>query len=167
MQKGLYQYCYREMMKVCYRYTNDVETSAGIYNDAMIKIFNSISSYKEEGKLLGWIKRIVVNTCIDHVRIKALPEMKELNENYSGDAIIENSVLEKISAAEVRSILNRLPAKAALVFNLYVYEEYDHNEIATLLKIPTGSSRYYLSEARSMLKEMLTKNLHSINESIQ
>jgi RNA polymerase sigma-70 factor (ECF subfamily) len=57
-----------------------------------------------------------------------------------------------------------LPGNAALVFNLYVYEEYNHNEIAEILKIPGGSSRYYLSEARRLLKEIVANNIHSLNK---
>ena len=164
MQKGLYQHCYKEMMKLCYRYTNDVEVSASIYNDAMIKVFSNIGTYKEDGKLLAWVKRIVVNTCIDHVRKKAPFQMKELNENHDIDAIIENDVFIKMSNAEIKRLISQLPKKAALVFNLYVYEEFNHNEIAALLKIPDGTSRYYLSEARRLLKEVVTNNIHSLNK---
>ena len=164
MQKGLYQHCYKEMMKLCYRYTNDVETSASIYNDAMIKVFGNIGTYKEDGKLMAWVKRIVVNTCIDHVRKKTPLQMKELNENDNSDAVIENDVFIKMSNAEVKRLISQLPENAALVFNLYVYEEYNHNEIAALLKIPGGTSRYYLSEARRLLKEVVANNIHSLNK---
>ncbi len=164
MQKGLYQHCYKEMMKLCYRYTNDVDTSASIYNDAMIKVFSKIGTYKEDGKLMAWVKRIVVNTCIDHVRKKTTLEVKELNENHNSDVIIENDVFIKMSNAEIKRLISQLPVNAALVFNLYVYEEYNHYEIAELLKIPSGSSRYYLSEARRLLKEVVTNNIHSLNK---
>ena len=164
MQKGLYQHCYKEMMKLCYRYTNDVEISASIYNDAMIKVFTNIGTYKEDGKLMAWVKRIVVNTCIDHVRKKTPLAMKELNEDHTNDATIENDVFIKMSNAEVKRLIKQLPANAALIFNLYVYEEYNHNEIAALLKIPPGTSRYYLSEARRLLKEVVAKNIHSLNK---
>jgi RNA polymerase sigma-70 factor, ECF subfamily len=164
MQKGLYQYCYKEMMKLCCRYTNDVETSASIYNDAMIKVFSNIGTYKEDGKLMAWVKRIVVNTCIDHVRKKTPLQMKELNENDNNAAIIENDVFIKMSNAEIKRLISQLPQNAGLVFNLYVYEEYNHNEIAELLKIPSGTSRYYLSEARRLLKEVMANNIYSLNK---
>lgn len=164
MQKSLYQHCYKDMMKLCYRYTNDMETSASIYNDAMIKIFNSIGAYKEDGKLMAWVKRIVVNTCIDYVRKKVPLETKELNENYNDNAVIENDVFIKMSNAEIKRLIGQLPENAALVFNLYVYEEYNHNEIAELLKIPSGTSRYYLSEARRLLKEVVANNIYSLNK---
>jgi RNA polymerase sigma-70 factor, ECF subfamily len=152
------------MMKLCYRYTNDVDTSASIYNDAMMKVFSNIGTYKEDGKLMAWVKRIVVNTCIDHVRKKVPLETRELNENHVSDAVIENDVFTKMSNAEVKRFIGQLPKNAALVFNLYVYEEYNHNEIAELLKIPGGTSRYYLSEARRLLKEVITNNIQSLNK---
>jgi RNA polymerase sigma-70 factor, ECF subfamily len=164
MQKKLYQHCYKEMMKLCYRYTSDMETSASIYNDAMMKVFSNISTYKEDGKLMAWVKRIVVNTCIDHVRKKAPLQMAQLNENYDCDAIIENEVFTKMSNAEIKRLISQLPQNAALVFNLYVFEEYNHNEIAALLKIPSGTSRYYLSEARRLLKEVIANNINSLNK---
>lgn len=163
MQKNLYQHCYKEMMKLCYRYTNDVDVSASIYNDAMMKVFSNIGTYKEDGKLMAWVKRIVVNTCIDHVRKKAPLQMKELREDQN-DAVIENDVFIKMSNVEVKRLISQLPGNAALVFNLYVYEEYNHNEIAELLKIPGGTSRYYLSEARRLLKQVVANNIHSLNK---
>jgi RNA polymerase sigma-70 factor (ECF subfamily) len=164
MQKGLYQHCYKEMMKVCHRYTNDLDISASIYNDAMIKVFRNIGTYKEDGKLTAWVKRIVVNTCIDHVRKKAPLQTRELDEDHNNDVTIENDVLIKMSNAEIKRLIRQLPANSALIFNLYVYEEFNHNEIAALLKIPAGTSRYYLSEARRLLKEVVTKNIHSLNK---
>lgn len=151
------------MMKLCYRYTNDVDLSASIYNDAMIKVFNNIGTYKEDGKLMAWVKRVVVNTCIDHVRKKVPMEMKELKEDHNNNAIIENDVFIKMSNAEVKRLISQLPENVALIFNLYVYEEYNHNQIAELLKIPSGTSRYYLSEARRLLKEVVANNIHSLN----
>jgi RNA polymerase sigma-70 factor, ECF subfamily len=155
MQKKLYEHCYRNMMKVCCRYTNEVEIAASLYNDAMIKVFNSIQNYKEDGKLLGWVKTIVVHTCIDHVRKKTPIALKEYTEDYNDSASVDNEIIQKLDIVAIKEIINKLPKNAALVFNLFVYEQYSHNEIADLLNIPSGTSRYYLSEARSLLKNML------------
>ena len=164
MQKQLYQLCYTPMMKLCYRYTNDAQASASLFNDAMVKIFRSIENYEEDGKLFGWIKKIVVNTCIDYVRKKTPIETSELKENYYQDVTIENEVLQKMSNADIQEIINKLPKTAALVFNLYVYEQYSHNEIAELLNMPSGTSRYLLSEARSRLKKMVLNNNYSLSK---
>jgi RNA polymerase sigma-70 factor, ECF subfamily len=154
MQKALYSLCYDEMMKVCNRYTNEPETSASIYNDAMFKVFKNIAGYKDEGKMMGWVKRIVINTCIDFVRLKNPMHTIEINETNEMEYAIEERVLE---------IIQQLPKNISIVFNLYVYEEYGHTEIAELLRIPVGTSRYYLSEARRMLKMKIENNIISLN----
>lgn len=164
MQKQLYLLCYKEMMKVCFRYTNDIETSASMYNDAMIKVFKNIKVYTEEGKINAWIKRIVINTCIDHLRKKIPLETKLLHEDFIDNTQIENGVIAKMTNADIKAIINKLPKNAALIFNLYVYEEYNHTEIAELLKIPGGTSRYYLSEARRLLKKEIDNNIYSLNK---
>ena len=164
MQKALYMHCYDEMVKVCNRYTNDVDKSASLYNDAMIKVFTSIKNYKEEGKIIGWIKRIVINTCIDSSRLKTpidFIEIKEANEKLYN---IEQDVLDKLSSDEIQKTIQLLPKNIATVFNLYVYEEYTHNEISELLQIPVGTSRYYLGEARRLLKNMFENAIISLNK---
>lgn len=163
MQKALYTQCYEQMMKVCTRYTNDTEKSASLYNDAMIKVFKSIKYYKEDGKFMGWIKRIVVNTCIDYVRLKAPFPTLEIKETHEAEYAIDETVLHKITALEIQKIIKQLPNNVATVFNLYVYEEYNHTEIAEQLQIPVGTSRYYLSEARRLLKSKIENNIISLN----
>ncbi len=163
LQKSLYAHCYNQMMKVCSRYTEDEETAASMYNDAMLKVFKNIHNYSEEGKIIGWIKTITVNTCIDYVRKKSPILIKELNEKYNNNVVIDNDIIAKMSNAEIKQIVNILPKNEALVFNLFIYEQYSHNEIAELLNIPAGTSRYYLSQARSLLKTMIENKIYSLN----
>jgi RNA polymerase sigma-70 factor, ECF subfamily len=163
MQKALYTHCYEEMLKVCNRYTSDAATSAGLYNDAMFKVFKNIETYKEDGKIIGWVKRIVINTCIDYVRLKSPISTLEIKETNEAEYAIEETVLHKMSALEIQKTIKQLPKNIATVFNLYVYEEYNHTEIAELLQIPAGTSRYYLSEARRLLKSKIENNIISLN----
>jgi RNA polymerase sigma-70 factor, ECF subfamily len=163
MQKALYAHCYEEMMKVCNRYTTDTETSASLYNDAMFKVFKNIEGYKEEGKIIGWVKKIVVNTCIDFVRLKNPIPTIEIKETNEVEYAIEETVLHKMSGLEIQKLIKELPKNAGTVFNLYVYEEYNHTEIAEILQIPAGTSRYYLSEARKLLKSKIENNIISLN----
>ena len=163
MQKALYSLCYEEMMRVCNRYVNDMETSASLYNDAMLKVFRNIDSYKDEGKIIGWVKRIVINTCIDFVRLKTPMPTIEIKETNEAEYAIDENVLDKMSAIEIQKIIKQLPTNIATVFNLYVYEEFSHTEIAEILKIPSGTSRYYLSEARRLLKSKIENNFFSLN----
>lgn len=67
-QVQLYRICYTGLMKVCLRYATDLHAAAAMYNDAMLKVFNSMHQYEGRGDFMGWIRRIVINTCIDHCR---------------------------------------------------------------------------------------------------
>jgi RNA polymerase sigma-70 factor (ECF subfamily) len=167
MQKKLYEQYYESMIKLSQRYTRDTGKASLVYNDAMLKVFRTIGGYDEQGKLSAWIKQIVVNTAIDYVRVKSnfLPETKT-EDAIAEDYNIDESIFHKMDAQEIRHLINRLPDKLAIVFNLYVYEEYDHNEIGTLLQIPSSTSRYYLSEARKKLKEIVLNPIFSLNKAI-
>lgn len=167
MQKKLYEHCYTDMMKTCLRYTKDNEKASTVYNDAMLKVFRNINSYSEQGKLIGWIKKVVINTAVDYIRVKSnfLPETLQ-KEVIANEYEIEGSVFEKMDAKEIRQLINSLPEKLAVVFNLFIYEGYEHHEIGTLLNIPSGTSRYYLSEARKQLKERVQNPFFSLNKAI-
>jgi RNA polymerase sigma-70 factor, ECF subfamily len=163
MQKALYAHCYTDMLRVCNRYTSDHEMSTSLYNDAMFKVFQTIANYTEEGKLMAWIKRIVINTCIDFVRLKIPIQTIELKSYHENEYAIHEKALENISAVEIQKIIKTLPKHIATVFNLYVYDEYTHNEIAEILQIPAGTCRYHLSEARRLLKAKIENNIISLN----
>jgi RNA polymerase sigma-70 factor (ECF subfamily) len=152
------------MIKVCYRYTNDAEQAGSMYNDAMLKVFKHLHNYQEEGKVMGWIKRIVINTCIDVVRKKMPLSTVAITENIEAHFAIEEEALQKISYTEIQNLINKLPKNSAVVFNLYVYEQYNHTEIGELLQIPSGTSRYYLSEARRLLKDKVANPFYSLNK---
>jgi RNA polymerase sigma-70 factor, ECF subfamily len=166
MQRQLYDYCYNNMLKLCLRYTKDFDKAAIVYNDAMLKVFKSIKQYNEEGKVLSWIKSITVNTAIDYIRVKANMQTYAAIENLSNDLEDEVDILRKMDGVVIRNLINSLPDKLSVVFNLFVYEEYQHNEIAALLQIPEGTCRYYLSEARKQLKQKLANNIFSLNKNV-
>lgn len=167
MQKQLYELYYEPMMKTCIRYTRDKDRASVVYNDAMLKVFRNIGSYQEQGKLTAWIKQIVINTTLDYLRVKSnfLPATKT-EEAIPEEHSIEEGVFEKMNAREIKQLINQLPEKLTLVFNLYVYDEYDHSEISKLLQIPAGTSRYYLSEARKKLKEIVLNPISSLHKAV-
>ena len=164
MQKELYMTCYDSMIKICNRFTSDDAVSKTLYNDAMFKVFKNIANYEEDGRFMGWVKKIVINTCIDYARIKPEQHTIEINETNALEHSVSEDIINKYSAQELAQIIRKLPEHIALVFNLYVYEEYQHKEIASMLQIPVGTSRYYLSEGRRLLKEMVENKLISLNK---
>ena len=151
-QEVLYNSCYNEMIRTCMRYTSGAEEMATEYfNEAMYKVFNRLENFKNEGPFMGWVRTIVVNTCIDKCRARIRFNVLELTE--SDDQVIEvPESYTRLSANDVMKLLLELPKNTGLVFNLFVMEGYKHHEIGTILGISSGTSKWHLNEARKLLK---------------
>ena len=155
-QEALYKYCYPAMMKVCLRYAKDRDDAASLYNKAMLKVFTTIRTYNDEGKLLQWISTIIINTCIDNVRIKP-PAMHPLQDEYNDALYVDAEPVSRLSAKEILVLVQGLPEHLRLVFNLYAIEGYSHKEIAGMLDIEESTSRSQYTRAKAMLEEILIK----------
>src|SRR5215510_4155020 len=79
-QEGLYKHCYPEMIKLCYRYAGDMDGAGTIFNNAMLRVFKNIQGYTDKGKLMAWVKTIVVNCCIDFIK-----QQNKFREQIAGD----------------------------------------------------------------------------------
>lgn len=144
------------MMKICRRYTHgNNEDAAAIFNLAMLKVFQNIEQYNGAGELQAWIRRIVVNACIDHWRGGTKFQQKELHESTAELLPIIPEAYNRISGNEIIQLINQLPKNTALVFNLFAMEGYKHHEIGTILGISAGTSKWHLNEARRLLKQKL------------
>ena len=155
-QQQLYRLCYPEMIKICYRYAPDSDGAGTIFNNAMLKVFKSIGSYTDEGKLMGWIKTIVINCSIDFCKKRNVfkQSVPYINEE---DVVIRPEVLDRVSGKEIQLLIKQLPAATATVFNLYVYEGFTHKQIGEILDISDGTSKWHVSEAKKLLKPLLEK----------
>ena len=160
-QEQLYRLMYPDMIKVCFRYAPDADGAASIYNNAMLKVFNNIEKYKEDGKLKSWVKVIVTNCCIDFCKQKNIFKNSIESSDYN-DVILEPEVFNNISAKEVRAVINSLPKATAIVFQLFVYEGLTHKQIAEQLSISESTSKWHLSEAKTKLKNKFV-NPYKIN----
>lgn len=154
-QKELYgRYC-GAMMGICVRYAGTVHEAEDLLQEAFIKIFRKIHTYQGKGHLAGWIKRVVVNTCLQYYRdnknLRMYVEMDEevLKEEASFD------VLAKMSADDLIRKIQKLPDGFRVVFNLYAIEGYSHAEISDQLNISVGTSKSQLSRARAYLKQII------------
>jgi RNA polymerase sigma-70 factor (ECF subfamily) len=155
-QEQLYRLAYLAMMKVCLRYAADEQDAGAIYNTAMLKVFTSMEQYKAKGPVMAWIRRIMVNCCIDHCR----QQLKFVTAGNLYDVAAETihispEAYDRFSAAETMKLLIELPGNTAIVFNLFAIEGYKHAEIAKVLHITTGTSKWHLNEARRLLKMKL------------
>ena len=155
-QEALYKYFYADMFRVCQRYADDSHDVLTILNDAFLKIFKSISTYKNElGNFKSWLKTIVINTAIDHVRhhkkdIRLL-HIDHIQEPSNDDF----QLIYDWKQEEVLHHFKLLPAVTRLVLNLFAFNGYSHKDIAEQLDISETTSRWHLFEARKRLKSSM------------
>ncbi|MFN3665870.1 MAG: RNA polymerase sigma factor [Sediminibacterium sp.] len=154
-QEALYREFYAFAMKVALRYSRDEFDAADILSSAFVRVFKYIHQFDPaKGSLHAWIKRIVVNEGLDHIKSR-----ERFSENVELETIeepgIDNKVLQKMGADEVMKLVQKLPPATHAVFVLYVVEGFTHKEIADQLQISEGTSKWHLSEARKKLQQAL------------
>lgn len=154
-QKTLYNQYAPVAYGIIKRYTQHSALADEMLNDAFFKIFTKIESYSGTGSFEGWIKRIVVNTVTDHLRKyikdREIYHASELPE----DVYMSEDIVGKLSYKELLAVVHELPDTQKAVFNLYVFEELKHKEIAETLGISEVNSRWHLNDARKRLKEKI------------
>ena len=159
-QQELYKIHYSKMMGVCYRYTNNAEDAKDILQDGFVKVYSNLKKYNFEGSLEGWIRRIMVNTAIDHFRKTKDVHMVDDEDNF----ILENSKVEsadsiygQFGVKDIMDAIQSLSPSYKTVFNLNVIEGYQHKEIAKKLNISEGTSKSNLAKAKQNLRKILEK----------
>jgi len=153
-QEQLYRQFYPEMIKICQRYAGDIDGAGIIFNNAMMRVFKSIKKYQHDGKLGAWIKAIVINCALDHIKTTA--KIKEASITIITEEIpVDDYIFEKISAKEIQFAIKELPKATATVFNLFVYEGFTHKQIGEALEISEGTSKWHVNEGRRLLKTKL------------
>jgi RNA polymerase sigma factor (sigma-70 family) len=156
-QELLYKQFYNPMMAVCFRYVRNREDALEVVHNGFLKVFQNIQSYDEtKSALFTWIQTIMIRTSIDFLR-KKNPMLQAVEWTEDKEPEIQAEVLVNKSGEEILSFLKQLSSSAATVFNLYVIEGYNHKEIARLLSISEGTSKWHLSEAKKKLA-ILIKN---------
>jgi len=161
-QKQVFELYASAMLSVCVRYVNERETARDLLQDGFIKVFTKIDSYSGSGAFAGWIRRIFVTTALEHLRQNDALKQSTSIEEY--DNYLENndeSILAKISADDLMSLISQLSDGYRTVFNLYAIEGYSHAEIAEMLNISEVTSRSQFMRARKILQQ----NIQSLNNS--
>ncbi len=156
-QEQLYRSFYRVMMNLCLRYTKNEADAMEVLNTGFYKVFKNIERYEPaQASLYTWIRTVIINSCLDFIKSKQKEiQAKELEEAEMID--IPPDVISKIKATAILELVRQLPPATQAVFNLYVIEGYSHKEIAQLLQISDGTSKWHLSEARKILQALLQK----------
>jgi RNA polymerase sigma-70 factor (ECF subfamily) len=160
-QKMLYDKYRGFALKTVFRYIYSYERAVDVTNDGFVKLFNHFDSFRcddvgnAEKALMGWVRRVMINTSIDELRrMKMLSEIGSLPENI-WDIPDNEQADQLVLYKELILIIKRLPPQYRIVFNMYVIDGYSHYEIADALQIPIGTSKSTLSRARSILQKFI------------
>jgi len=155
-QEALYNMFASKMFGVCLTYTKDRDLAQDILHDGFFKVFKKFDKYNSQWNLSSWIRRIVVNTAIDHFRKTNRMSNVDFQEaTYLAGTYDEVNEISETS--DLSDIINMLPHGAKTVFNLYTVEGYKHKEIANMLDISVGTSKSQLSKAKSVLRDLVNK----------
>lgn len=153
-QKHLYKRFYSPMLAVCMRYTRNKEEAVEVLNDSFLKVFQGIEKYNGTGAFGGWVRSIVFHTAIDCVRKhNSYKKIIDLESTYESE--VESEVIDRLSAQELMSFIQKVTPASQTVFSLFAIEGYSHKEVAEMLGISVGTSKWHLATARKELKTML------------
>jgi RNA polymerase sigma-70 factor (ECF subfamily) len=142
------------MFSVACNYSDNDDEAADILQEGFIKVFRNLDTHDSSKSLGGWIRRIVVNTALEHYKKKK--RHLEVLEDYSNEEKAnQEELFENVKSEEVIKHVNNLPSKAQMVLKLYTIEGYAHQEIATALNISVGTSKSQLSRAKHLLRGMI------------
>lgn len=150
-QRKLYECFYGYGMSICLRYAKNEIEAEEIYNDAFLKVFRNLNQYDPNFPFKGWLRKVIVNTAIDYYR--KFKKHQVIFESDNMEIIADSSSLPLIdNKDDILPIIQQLPPKYKLVFNLYVMEGYKHDEIAAELNISVGTSRSNLARAKANIR---------------
>lgn len=156
-QELLYKKFYSYAMGISMRYAQSRDDAMEICNDGFLKIFLKGEQYDSKYPFKAWLKRIIVNTAIDHQRKNQKYQNHDDIDTAYNISSNHTNALDDIGYDQLIELVNRLQPSFRSVFNLYVIDGYSHEEISKLLGIPVGTSKSKLSRARESLREMLSK----------
>lgn len=152
-QRALYDKFAPTMLSVCRRYVTQLEIAEEMLSNGFIKVFRYIGQYENKGSFEGWIRKIMVRECLDHIR-SAKDWIISVDEFTPNIEPHENASTQ-LEAEELLSLIDELPAGYREVFNLYVIEGYKHHEIATLMGISENTSKTQLMKAKLALQKRI------------
>ena len=144
-----------KMFGVCLRYAKDSTEAEDCLQEGFIKVFTNIKKFRHEGSLEGWVRRIMVNVSLEKFRKQQMMHPVEDVSIYEQQNISDN-IIEKITADELMVLIQELPPRYRMVFNLYVMEGMNHKEISETMEISEGTSKSNLARARDILKRKVT-----------
>lgn len=155
-QKALYDLFSAKMYFVCLRYARHEAEAQDILQDAFIKVFDKLDSFRFNGSFEGWVRRIMVNTALNYCR-KSTYKYENIGIEDYQDKVVNSKAISRLSEQELFALIQQLPDGYRMVFNLYIIEGYSHKEIAEMLSISENTSRSQLAKARKWMQNVLEK----------
>ena len=151
-QRKLFEMYAPKMMGVCLRYTKDVVRAEDVMQDGFIKVFTKLTKYSGNGSLEGWVRRIMVNTALDHLR-----KENKFNANVSLDDVeykveFDGQILSSLMEEDLLKLIREMPDGYRTVFNMFAIEGFSHKEIAKELEISENTSKSQHSRAKAFLR---------------
>ena len=155
-QFELYRLYSRAMYNICLRMVKNEWDAEDLLQNSFTDVFTKLDSFRYQSSVGAWIKRIVVNNCINFLKKKRL-QFTELNEQISEAKLPEPPPLEDLglTVKRINEALLQLPDGYRVVFSLYLMEGYDHKEIAEILSISEATSKSQYSRAKVKLRQLL------------
>lgn len=162
-QTELYRLFAPKMFGICLRYAKDSTEAEDNLQEGFVKVFTYIKGFKHQGSFEGWMRRIMVNVSLEKYRKQHLMYPVEdvgvyEKQNFS------NEILDKITAEELVEVIQQLSPRYRMVFNLYVMEGMNHQEISKEMNISVGTSKSNLARARDILKNKVRELYGDIKE---
>ncbi|WP_126969873.1 RNA polymerase sigma factor [Gynurincola endophyticus] len=155
-QKELYHLYSSKMLSVCYRFSINRQDAEDMLQEGFIRVFSQIQSFQNKGSFEGWVRRIIVHTCINHLK-----KNKKFNDNLQIEAasmrLMVDDVPSILQAKQVIDCIRVLPIGYRTVLNLFAIEGYNHKEIAAMLDIEESTSRSQYTRAKQLLATILEK----------
>jgi RNA polymerase sigma factor (sigma-70 family) len=156
-QEALYSRFSPRMLGVCYRFAKNREDAEDMLQEGFIKVFTQMHQYRNEGALEGWIRRIVVHTCINNLK-KNKKFADSLDIIHANSIYVNEEMIPAImQAKQVVECIRMLPMGYRTVLNLYAIEGFPHREIAVMLDVEESTSRSQYTRAKTMLEEILVR----------
>lgn len=159
-QYSIYSLYSRAMLNVCFRMMQNTEDAEDMLQEAFTDAFRRMSSFRFESTFGAWLKRIVVNRCINELR-RRKAELIYFDDMHffsnQSEEVLDDAGL---SVEAVKKAMAVLPSGSRMIFSLYLLEGYDHNEIADILNISVSNSKTQYMRAKQRVKEILTQTHH-------
>ena len=156
-QYVLYQHFASPMLSLCMRYCRNRQEAEDIVQEGFIKIFQKIGTFRQSGSLEGWVRRIMINQAINHIKARKLI-FKDTDPYTLGSRVpdeVPEEQEQRFTSEDLQQAVHELPPGYKVVFNLYIFEGYSHKEIANELDISENTSKSQLSRARNYLRNVL------------